>query len=70
MAENRASRELARPVQRLGRNANLSEDVMEIIAFRRILSLAVAVVATSCLVLASAPPVQIGTPSVIVQHLA
>ncbi|HVI98209.1 MAG TPA: hypothetical protein VM657_04000 [Sphingomonas sp.] len=43
---------------------------MEIIAFRRILSLAVAVVATSCLALASAPPVQPGTPSAIVQPLA
>ena len=43
---------------------------MEIVAFRRIVSLIVAVAATSCLVLASAPPVSSGAPSSIVLPLA
>ena len=43
---------------------------MEIAAFRRILSFVVAVAATSCLTLASAPPIDSAAPAPFVQPVA
>jgi hypothetical protein len=43
---------------------------MEIAVFRRILSFVVAVAATSCLALASAPPIDSAAPAPFVQSLA